>query len=70
MVDVLIASTLAIFGIGMSPVPAAFVGGTLVAAAAFAFVLDFAKSPCLLASSRDDKIMKNRLMGPDPLMGS
>ena len=45
VVDVLIASTLAIFGIGMSPVPAAFVGGTLVAAAAFAFVLDFAKVP-------------------------
>jgi H+-transporting ATPase len=45
VVDVLIASTLAIFGIGMSPVPAAFVGETLVAAAAFALVLDFAKVP-------------------------
>ena len=45
VVDLLIASTLAIFGIGMSPVPAAVVGGILVAAAAFAFVLDFAKAP-------------------------
>ena len=45
MVDVLIASTLAIFGIGMAPVPAAFVGETLVAAVAFTLVLDFAKVP-------------------------
>jgi H+-transporting ATPase len=45
VVDLLITSTLAIFGIGMSPVPLAVVGGTLVSAAAFAFVLDFAKVP-------------------------
>ena len=45
VVDLLITSTLAIFGIGMSPVPVAVVGGTLVSAAAFAFVLDFAKVP-------------------------
>ena len=45
VVDLLITSTLAIFGIGMSPAPAAVVGGILVAAAAFAFVLDFAKAP-------------------------
>ena len=44
-VDVLIASTLAVTGIAMSAVPAYVVGGTLVAAAAFAYVLDFAKVP-------------------------
>jgi H+-transporting ATPase len=45
VVDLLIASTLAIFGIAMAPVPLVVVGVTLVAAAAFAFVLDFAKVP-------------------------
>ena len=45
VVDLLITSTLAIFGIGMSSVPAAVVEGTLVAAAVFAFVLDLAKVP-------------------------
>jgi H+-transporting ATPase len=45
VVDLLIASTLAIFGIAMAPVPVVLVAGTLVAAAAFAFVLDFAKVP-------------------------
>jgi H+-transporting ATPase len=45
VVDLLIASTLAIFGIAMAPVPVAVVGGTLVAAAVFAFILDFAKVP-------------------------
>ena len=45
VVDLLIASTLAIFGIAMAPVPVVVVAGTLVAAAAFAFVLDFAKVP-------------------------
>jgi H+-transporting ATPase len=45
VIDLLIASTLAIFGIAMAPVPAAVVGVTLVAAAAFAFVVDFAKVP-------------------------
>jgi H+-transporting ATPase len=44
-VDLLIASALAIFGIAMSPLPVFFVGGTLVAAAVFAFILDFAKVP-------------------------
>ena len=45
VVDLLIASTLATCGIAMAPLPALVVGGTLVAAAAFAFVLDLAKVP-------------------------
>jgi H+-transporting ATPase len=43
--DLLIASTLATCGIAMAPLPALVVGGTLVAAAVFAFVLDLAKVP-------------------------
>jgi hypothetical protein len=43
--DIGIASTLAIGGIAMTPLPASFVAGTLAAAAAFAFVLDFVKVP-------------------------
>jgi H+-transporting ATPase len=43
--DLLIASTLAICGIGMSPLPTLVVGGTVVAAAAFAVIVDFAKVP-------------------------
>jgi H+-transporting ATPase len=45
VIDLLIASTLATFGIAMTAAPAALVAGTLVAAAVFAFVLDFAKVP-------------------------
>jgi len=45
VVDLSIASVLAICGIAMSPLPVLVVGGTLVAAAAFAFILDFAKVP-------------------------
>jgi H+-transporting ATPase len=45
VIDLLIASTLAIFGIAMAPLPVAVVGVILVAAAAFAFVVDFAKVP-------------------------
>jgi H+-transporting ATPase len=45
VIDLLIASMLAIFGIAMAPVPAILVGGTLLAAAVFAFLLDFAKVP-------------------------
>jgi H+-transporting ATPase len=45
VVDLLIASTLATCGIAMAPLPAFVVGGALVAAAVFAFVLDFAKIP-------------------------
>ena len=44
-VDLLIASTLAILGIAMSPLPILFVGEMLVAAAVFAFIVDFAKVP-------------------------
>jgi H+-transporting ATPase len=45
VVDVLIASTLAISGIAMAPLPLFVVGGILAAAAVFAFILDFAKVP-------------------------
>jgi H+-transporting ATPase len=43
--DVLIASTLATLGIAMAPLHVLTVGGTLVAAAVFAFVVDLAKVP-------------------------
>ena len=43
--DIAIASTLAVGGIAITPVPALLVACTLVAAAAFAFVLDFVKVP-------------------------
>jgi H+-transporting ATPase len=45
VVDVLIASTLATFGIAMSPLPVLAVGGVLLAAALFTVILDFAKVP-------------------------
>ena len=45
VVDIAIASTLAIGGIAMTPLPALLVAGTLAAATAFAFVLDFVKVP-------------------------
>ncbi len=44
-VDVLSAAALAIFGIAMAPVPVLIVIYTLLAAAIFAFILDFAKVP-------------------------
>jgi H+-transporting ATPase len=43
--DILIASTLAIGGILMTPVPIFVVAGTLAAAVVFAFVVDAAKGP-------------------------
>jgi H+-transporting ATPase len=43
--DLLIASTLAVGGIAMTPLPAWTVAGTLVAAAVFAVILDLAKVP-------------------------
>ena len=43
--DLLIASTLAVGGFAMTPLPAWVVAGTLVAAAAFAIILDFVKVP-------------------------
>jgi H+-transporting ATPase len=45
VVDLLIATTLATCGIAMAPLPIFAVGGTLVTAAVFAFILDFAKVP-------------------------
>jgi len=45
VVDLLIASALAIFGIAMTPLPVVVVGSALAAAAVFAFALDFAKVP-------------------------
>jgi H+-transporting ATPase len=44
-VDLLIAATLATFGIAMAPVSIFLVGGTLATAVVFAFILDFAKVP-------------------------
>jgi H+-transporting ATPase len=44
-VDLLIASTLATCGIAMAPLPVPVVGGILLAAAVFAFIVDFAKVP-------------------------
>ena len=43
--DLLIASTLAIGGIAMTPLPVWIVAGTLAAAAVFAFILDLVKVP-------------------------
>jgi H+-transporting ATPase len=43
--DLLIASTLGVGGIAMTPLPALMVAGTLTAAAAFAVILDFVKVP-------------------------
>ena len=44
-VDVLIAMTLSVAGIGMSPLPASLVLGTLGGAALFAALLDLVKFP-------------------------
>jgi len=43
--DVLIASTLAVLGIAMAPLPVLAVGGIILATPVFAFLLDFAKVP-------------------------
>jgi H+-transporting ATPase len=43
--DLLIASTLAVGGILMTPLPASIVAGTLAAAAVFAVILDLVKVP-------------------------
>ena len=45
LVDLSIASTLAIGGIAVTPLPAWVVGGLLAAAAAFALILDCVKAP-------------------------
>jgi H+-transporting ATPase len=45
VLNLLIVSTLATFGIAMAPLPLFVVGGVLVAAVIFAFILDFAKVP-------------------------
>jgi H+-transporting ATPase len=47
VVDILITLALATFGIAMTSLPAAVVGGMLAAAAAFAFLVDFVKVPVL-----------------------
>jgi H+-transporting ATPase len=44
-VDILIAAALAVTGIAMAPLPLIAVVATFVAAAAFAFVMDFVKVP-------------------------
>jgi len=43
--DIAIASTLAVGGIAMAPLPALLVAGTLAAAVIFAFILDLVKVP-------------------------
>jgi len=43
--DIVIAAALALAGIAMAPLPLIAVAGTFVAAAAFAFVMDFVKVP-------------------------
>jgi hypothetical protein len=43
--DIAIASTLAVGGIAMTPIPALLVGGTLAAAVIFALILDLVKIP-------------------------
>jgi H+-transporting ATPase len=45
MADVVIASTLAIGGIAMAPLPPSLVAATLAAAIAFSFMLDLVKIP-------------------------
>jgi H+-transporting ATPase len=45
VIDVLIASTLATRGIAMAPLPTFMLGEILMAAAVFAFIVDFAKVP-------------------------
>jgi H+-transporting ATPase len=45
IVDIAIASTLAVVGIAMAPIPFPLVAGTLAAAALFALVLDLVKVP-------------------------
>jgi H+-transporting ATPase len=45
LVDLLIASVLAVFGIAMTSLPALVVAETLLAALVFAFLVDFAKVP-------------------------
>jgi len=45
VISLVIASTLAIAGVGMKPLPPLTVAGTFAAAIAFAFILDFVKVP-------------------------
>jgi len=47
IVDIAIATTLSVWGFAMTPLPAWVVAGTLAAAAGFAVVLDFVKTPVL-----------------------
>jgi H+-transporting ATPase len=44
-VDLLIASTMANWGLAMAPLPSVVIGATLVGAVAFAFLVDFVKVP-------------------------
>ncbi len=59
--DILIASTLAISGMGMTPLPLLVVAGTLAAAIVFAFLVDAAKVPGLRAA-------RDRLIFGQPAM--
>ena len=66
VVDLLIASTLATCGIAMAPLPIFVVGGTLVAAAVFAVILDFAKVPLLIAFGSHRERQSNALQSRAP----
>ena len=45
LVDLTIASALAVCGVAMSPLPVLVAGATLLTAVVFAFIVDFAKVP-------------------------
>jgi hypothetical protein len=65
--DIAIASTLAIGGIAMTPLPALLVAATLAAAAVFAFALDFVKVPVFvwlgIAEGPGDRPLPNETRG-------
>jgi H+-transporting ATPase len=65
-VDIAIASTLAISGIAMTPLPALLVAGVLAAAAAFAVVLDFVKVPLFERLGITQSRRYRPLAGPQP----
>jgi H+-transporting ATPase len=80
LVDIAIASTLAVAGIAMARLPVLLVAGTLAAAALFAFVLDLikvpvfarlgiAQSPVTGGSKKETKGKPLSAMQPPPKLG-
>jgi H+-transporting ATPase len=65
--DIAIASTLAVVGIAMTPLPVRLVAGTLVAAVMFAFILDSIKVPVFsrlgIACNPRDRQLPRRTQG-------